>query len=243
MRAGAGLVAAALLAAGPVAAQDGTLPPVAVSPVAIPEAEGWTADLAARGAALIADLATARAEPDAAAAEARTADIRAAFQAGLEPIIALALSDMEAGLIGQGMARVDIETRMAGYREMLTPARLTQASELVFADALPGGVYPDESWKAAWLAVTGMDWKRRPAVDDRDFPGAARMQGISGWAVVSCSVGADGVPVDCVMDEESHPDLGFGQAALIVIRRARVNRILDAQTARFRVTIRFALAD
>jgi TonB family protein len=72
-------------------------------------------------------------------------------------------------------------------------------------------------------------WNRRPVPD---FPASALSAGInSGFAILSCVVGAQGQFLDCRIERESHRRAGFGDAALRSMRAARLS-LTDGQAPR-----------
>jgi protein TonB len=78
-----------------------------------------------------------------------------------------------------------------------------------------------------------------PTPQARDYP---RRADETGSAVVRCTARDDGVPVECRILSEDPANRGFGQAALRVVRRARLTRdSVDsaAMDATFTVTIAF----
>lgn len=59
------------------------------------------------------------------------------------------------------------------------------------------------------------------------------------WVRVSCEISAEGVPSRCQVLEESHPDAGFGEAALRAVAEARFSpRMEDGRPAAGRALMR-----
>ncbi|MDZ4370575.1 MAG: TonB family protein, partial [Phenylobacterium sp.] len=68
--------------------------------------------------------------------------------------------------------------------------------------------------------VTNPDWLRRPTVEDvqKFYPALANALTLEGYALISCSVAADGRLPDCRALEEAPRGLGFGDAAVAMSR-------------------------
>ena len=76
-----------------------------------------------------------------------------------------------------------------------------------------------------------IEWAERPASADLVYPAAARTAGIrEGRGVIDCVVLADGRLGDCRTVEESPQGVGFGQAALALAPRFRVNPWADGRS-------------
>ena len=63
---------------------------------------------------------------------------------------------------------------------------------------------------------TDPDWLVRPSADEvaRLYPSMAAEKQVAGKAVIRCTVDIDGYLTDCVVDDETPPRQGFGNAAL-----------------------------
>ncbi|WP_293676361.1 energy transducer TonB [uncultured Phenylobacterium sp.] len=79
-----------------------------------------------------------------------------------------------------------------------------------------GDPEPSTATPAKPPVITNPSWARRPNGDDvaRHYPKGALRKGLTGRAVLSCQVGADGLLHDCAVSEESPPGEGFGEAVL-----------------------------
>ena len=64
-------------------------------------------------------------------------------------------------------------------------------------------------------------WAVPPTPQPRDYPRRAQE---AGSAVIRCVARHDGVPVECRILSEAPASRGFGQAALRVVRRARLTQ-------------------
>ena len=85
-------------------------------------------------------------------------------------------------------------------------------------------------------------WSIPPRATAADFPRAALRQRISGHAAVRCTVAPDGVPEACSVVAESPSQAGFGEAALRIVRRGRLDRatIVEGDLGRtFQVIVPF----
>ncbi len=73
------------------------------------------------------------------------------------------------------------------------------------------------SQPAAEQIVERPSWVRRPTQAELmlAFPRAARAQGVSGRAAMSCTVELDGKLADCSVVRETPPGWGFGRAILL----------------------------
>lgn len=71
---------------------------------------------------------------------------------------------------------------------------------------------------------TNPNWLVVPSQDDvaRVYPSQALKQMVGGNAVITCMVDADGYLADCVVDSETPPGLGFGNAALEITAYMRM---------------------
>lgn len=74
--------------------------------------------------------------------------------------------------------------------------------------------------------VVPVRWARRPSQAEIDgaFPAQALPTGVGGEATVRCQIEADGTLSACSVGSETEGDLGFGQAALGLAPRFRVQR-------------------
>lgn len=69
---------------------------------------------------------------------------------------------------------------------------------------------------------TPVDWVARPVPMADDFPPFAAAMSINGWAEVNCLATAEGLPNACTAMRARPDGLGFGEAAVRVIQRARL---------------------
>ena len=69
------------------------------------------------------------------------------------------------------------------------------------------------------------EWRSRATGSDmmRVYPRPALRRGIEGLALVQCDVGKDGEMADCVVEQEAPTGQGFGDAALKLMPRFRMN--------------------
>ncbi len=65
-------------------------------------------------------------------------------------------------------------------------------------------------------------WVTRPTPTSDDFPPFAAAMNISGWAEVNCLATAEGLPSACTAMRARPDGLGFAEAAVRVIQRARL---------------------
>ncbi|MDO1559218.1 TonB family protein [Brevundimonas sp. 2R-24] len=81
-----------------------------------------------------------------------------------------------------------------------------------------------EAQAEAPVMITNPDWVRRPSEDDLAsvFPARALAEGVSGQAVIRCSVSADGALQNCTVIEESPTGYGFGLAVLQMAQTFRM---------------------
>jgi TonB family protein len=71
---------------------------------------------------------------------------------------------------------------------------------------------------------TEANWLQQPSADAiaRVYPSLAARKNISGRAVISCVADEDGYLTDCVVESETPPDQGFGNAALEITAYMRM---------------------
>ncbi len=101
---------------------------------------------------------------------------------------------------------------------------------LVFA--LVAGDPATANTPTAPIITEGYGWSQRPGGQDfvRVYPRAALRKGLSGRAMISCTVGADGRLTDCAVIAEDPAGEGFGQAALRLSRLFRMKTPPDKPT-------------
>lgn len=78
-----------------------------------------------------------------------------------------------------------------------------------------------DSWPLA--PDSGVTWLQRPTPRASDYPSAAINNRISGRATVSCVGQPDGRLDQCLIEGESPPHFGFGEAAIKVVKRGRIS--------------------
>lgn len=89
---------------------------------------------------------------------------------------------------------------------------------------------------------TSSSWRVPPSASGDDFPSLAVLLGIDGRVIVECTATVSGQAKDCEINSESPDGLGFGERALEVVSRGRLNpATIDgrATPSRFRVAIPF----
>jgi len=93
--------------------------------------------------------------------------------------------------------------------------------------------------------ITTPDWRRRATGADvmRVYPGRAFRRGVSGAALVACSVSKEGTLVDCSVLEETPSGEGFGEAALKLTRLYTMRPLtkdgLSVEGGKVRMPMRF----
>lgn len=97
---------------------------------------------------------------------------------------------------------------------------------------------------AAPAPLENPSWRIPPRITVADFPQRALNAGASGGAIVQCNASAEGVPENCIVLEERPERMGFGEAAVRIVQRGRLNKS-DAWLpgARFTVRIPFTLSN
>lgn len=109
---------------------------------------------------------------------------------------------------------------------------------LVFDPGPPARVVHD--------SLTGLRRVERPSAQDfaRLYPRRARNQGISGYATISCVVN-DSYGLNCEVEAENPPEMGFGEATLQIAQKFRVAPLTDGGEPtigqRIRRTIRWEM--
>lgn len=111
---------------------------------------------------------------------------------------------------------------------------------LVFTDA-SGAFAPPEF-------ITQPRWRERPTPTEvlRAYPQAARATGQAGNVVIDCKVEARGKLLDCKMHEEDPAGLGFGDAALTLVPKFKLDEVdsygLKVEGRRIRLPVRLSSA-
>jgi len=98
------------------------------------------------------------------------------------------------------------------------------------------------SFPAQALEETPIAWAARPVPTPDDFPPFAAAMGVSGWAEVNCRVTDEGLPNACTAMRARPDGLGFAEAAVRVIQRARLTPATPGSTPEereFRVRVPF----
>ena len=81
------------------------------------------------------------------------------------------------------------------------------------------------NFPAQALAETPVAWVARPVPTPDDFPPFAAAMGVNGWVEVNCRVTDDGLPNACTAMRARPDGLGFAEAAVRVIQRARLTPV------------------
>lgn len=95
-------------------------------------------------------------------------------------------------------------------------------------------------------AMTGIRWEEQPRAQDfaRLYPHEASRRGISGRATLNCTVN-ETYHLDCVVESETPPDMGFGAATLAIAEKFRVGPFTESGEptlgGRIRRTIRWEM--
>lgn len=85
-------------------------------------------------------------------------------------------------------------------------------------------------------------WLVPPRPIANDFPQKAVDKGVSGSATVACITPADGLIRHCKVIEETPGDYGFGDAAISIVARGKLNPSDDPNTVNvFKVRIPFTI--
>jgi TonB family protein len=97
----------------------------------------------------------------------------------------------------------------------------------VAADATPLPALVEKNYQLP--SHTLPDWMVRPTADDisRVYPSAALAKHVEGAATLTCTVDEDGYVFDCVVDTETPPGMGFGNAALEITAYMRMKPATD----------------
>ncbi len=83
-------------------------------------------------------------------------------------------------------------------------------------------------------------WKSAPSPRARDFPSEASYAGVSGTASITCTASPEGIPQGCFIASETPAGYGFGEAAMRIVRRARLQpNDLDVPFESFTVRVPF----
>jgi protein TonB len=96
--------------------------------------------------------------------------------------------------------------------------------------------------------ITAPDWRRKATGADvmKVYPGRALRRGVSGAALVACSVSKEGTLVDCSVIEETPVGEGFGEAALkltrLYVMRPLTKDGLAVEGGKVRMPLRFISA-
>ena len=112
------------------------------------------------------------------------------------------------GFLGPSMGGTGMDRRTAA----LTAAILTIAGMAKAAEAPKGATIPDPVWASM------------PSDSDytKAMPAKAKAKRLSGHVTLSCAVGGDGRFTSCGVLEEAPLDLGFGDAAIVVADKYRM---------------------
>ncbi len=111
---------------------------------------------------------------------------------------------------------------------------------LVFTDT-SGAFVPPEF-------ITQPRWRERPTPTDmfRAYPETARATGEAGSGVLDCKVEARGKLADCKIYEEDPAGLGFGEAALTLVSKFKLDEVdsygLKVEGRRIRLPVRLSSA-
>lgn len=89
---------------------------------------------------------------------------------------------------------------------------------------------------------TNVSWRVLPSPSVNDFPQRAFNEGLSGSATLACIAPADGVIRFCKVLSETPEGYGFGESAINIVARARIQTDPDPKSIRvFRVRMPFNL--
>ncbi|MGH6955999.1 MAG: TonB family protein [Caulobacteraceae bacterium] len=101
------------------------------------------------------------------------------------------------------------------------PMRGAGAKVAPSAGPLPLGPPPDNLTSPSY---TKPGWLVTPTSDDlsRVYPSEAMRRRLSGYALLKCTVDAEGYLFDCVVSQETPPGMGFGNAALEITAYMRM---------------------
>lgn len=112
---------------------------------------------------------------------------------------------------------------------MLVPALATMMLAVQAAPSAP-------------VEESAVRWLERPMPISDDYPLIARHLRLAGRAVVECDADARGVPLNCQAVTSTPPNLGFDQAAVNIVQRARVTPTPNTDGhRRFRVSVPFRI--
>jgi len=94
-----------------------------------------------------------------------------------------------------------------------------------FAVRVPFNLSPEPppTETAATFANVEARWLTPPRPTASDYPQRAVDRGLSGGAAVRCEVALSGKPTNCAVVAEVPPGSGFGEAAVKIVRRGRLN--------------------
>lgn len=127
------------------------------------------------------------------------------------------------------VVRAPLETEIYAYCGIEAPGSDTVPEEYKPPQSLvpppaPGPRYEEPPRPEARL-ITSPIWARRPdpAQIRDEYPEQARRSRQGGRVMLACTAESDG-RLQCVVEGEEPPDLGFGNAALRIMRSARLER-------------------
>lgn len=114
-----------------------------------------------------------------------------------------------------------------GYGFGQAAAQLVQSGALEpSADGQPIGSFrirvPFNVEDVAPTLMSNPSWRIPPRPTVNDFPQRALNAGVSGGAALHCTASAEGVPENCEVLQERPTGVGFGEAAIKIVRRGRL---------------------
>jgi TonB family protein len=94
-----------------------------------------------------------------------------------------------------------------------------------FAVRVPFNLAPEPTPQETTQAPINVEarWLTPPRPTAADYPQRAVDRGLSGGAAVRCEVALSGKPTNCAVVAEVPPGSGFGEAAVKIVRRGRLN--------------------
>ena len=146
------------------------------------------------------------------------------------PVDMFSLSGSTAAINGLKRCQGELQTAAAD-----AAARAAQRDPFAAANATAA---PNASSGRA-MVISNPQWSRPPIATVNDFPQRALDRNISGSATVECTATPSGRPAGCRVTSESHPDIGFGEAAIRIVQRGQLSpRTIDGAAVNSKFTVR-----